>query len=182
MENLNKQKTVEREVKELIQKYNALYKNQLYEFFAKDGRERFVGKALKVLEKERDIFIHQEMKMVAVNEESFGAREFGTLQCVWVLLGIMDQKKVEEHFLASKEEYPVRIIFVGDGEIYDILYISESDINLVNNLFARKKIDGCGHIVVVEKPEDIPQIHIPDIVGFCTVKEGGEVEYYRKNE
>ena len=182
MENQNKQKKVEREVKELIQKYNALYKGQLYGFFAIDGREHFVGKALKALEKERNVFIHQEMKMVAANEESFGAREFGTLQCVWVLLGIMHQKKVEEHFLASKDEYPVRIIFVGDGEIYDILYVSEADISLVNNLFARKRIEGCGHIVVVEKPEDIPAIQIPDIVGFCTVKEGGEVEYYRKNE
>ncbi|MDY5027779.1 MAG: DUF5697 family protein, partial [Oliverpabstia sp.] len=68
------------------------------------------------------------------------------------------------------------------GEIYDILYVSEADISLVNNLFARKRIEGCGHIVVVEKPEDIPAIQIQDIVGFCTVKEGGEVEYYRKNE
>ena len=182
MEMPNKQKAVEREVKELIQRYNALYKSQLYEFFAKDGRERFVGKALKVLEKERNIYIHQELKIVAANEEAFAAREFGTLQCVWVLLGIMDQKKVEEHFLASKEEYPIRIIFVGDGEIYDVLYVPEADTGLVNNLFSRKRIEGCGHIVVVENPMQIPEIHIPDVVGFCTVKEGGEVEYYRKNE
>lgn len=182
MENQNKQKAVAREVKELIRKYNVLHKNQLYDFFAKDGREQFVGKALKVLEKERNIYIHQELKMVATNEAALEAREFGTLQCVWVLLGVMDQKKVEEHFLASKEEYPVRIIFVGDGEIYDILYISEAETSLVNHLFARKRIEGCGHIVVVENPEEIAEIQIPDVVGFCTVKEGGEIEYYQKNE
>lgn len=177
----NKQKAVEREVKELIQKYNALYKSQVYEFFAKDGREQFVGKALKALEKERDIYINQEMKLIAVNEESYGAREYGTLQSVWALLGIMDQKKVEEHFLASREEYPVRIVFVGDGEIYDILYVSEAEVCVTNNLFARKRIDGCGHIVVVENPENIPEIQIPDVVGFCTVEEDGKVEYYRKD-
>lgn len=178
----NKQKSVEREVKELIQKYNALYKEQIYEYFSKDSRTQFVGRALKVLEKERNIYINQECRLVAVNEESFEAREYGTLQCVWALLGIMDQKKVEEHFLASKEEYPVRIVFVGDGEIYDILYVSEAEITVVNNLFVRKRIDGCGHIVVVEKPEDIPKIQIPDVVGFCKVKEDGKVEYYRKEK
>ena len=178
----NKQKAVEREVKDLIQKYNALYKSQVYEFFAKDGREQFVGRALKALEKERDIYINQELKLIAVNEESYGAREYGTLQSVWALLGIMDQKKVEQHFLASREEYPVRSVFVGDGEIYDILYVSEAEVCVTNHLFARKRIDGCGHIVVVENPENIPEIQIPDVVGFCTVKEDGKVEYYRKDE
>lgn len=178
----NKQKTVEREVKELIQKYNALYKEQIYEYFAKDNREQFVGRALKVLEKERNIYIQQECKIVAVNEASYDARDYGTIQCIWALLGIMDQKKVEEHFLAAKEEYPVRIVLVGDGEIYDILYISEAEVSLVNNLFERKQIDGCGHIVVVENPEVIATIQIPDVVGFCMVKEDGEIEYYRKNE
>ncbi|MFR8172719.1 MAG: DUF5697 family protein [Marvinbryantia sp.] len=178
----NKQRAVEREVKELIQKYNVLYKSQVYEYFAKDGREQFVGRALKTLEKERDLYINQELKMVAIGEEAYGAREYGTLQSMWALLGIMDQKKVEQHFLASKEEYPVRIVFVGDGEIYDILYVSSADVNLTNNLFARKRIEGCGHIVVVETPEDIPEIRIPDVIGFCTVKEDGKVEYYRKDE
>ena len=178
----NKQKAVEREVKELIQRYNALYKSQSYEFFAKDGREQFVGKALKALEKGRDIYINQETRLIAVNEESYGARDYGTLQCVWALLGIMDQKKVEQHFLASREEYPVRIVFVGDGEIYDILYVSEADVGITNHLFRRKGIDGCGHIVVVEDPESIPDIQIPEAVGFCTVGEDGKVGYYRKDE
>lgn len=178
----NKQRAVEREVKELIQKYNTLYKSQLYAFFAKDGREQFVGRALKTLEKEREIYVNQERKLVAANETSYAAREYGTLQSVWALLGIMDQKKVEEHFLASREEYPVRIVFVGDGEIYDILYVSEAEVSVTNSLFARKRIDGCGHIVVVENPEDIPEIRIPDVVGFCTVKEDGEVGYYRRDE
>ena len=34
----NKQRAVERELRDLIQKYNVLYKSQIYEYFAKDGR------------------------------------------------------------------------------------------------------------------------------------------------
>ena len=72
-------------------------------------------------------------------------------------------------------------MFVGDGEIYDILYVPPEDIEVTNQLFARKNIDGCGHIVVVEETEEIPEIHIPDVVGYCTVKEEGQIEYYRKD-
>lgn len=106
--------------------------------------------------------------------------ERGISTCLWVLIDLMNQKKIEQHFLASKEEYPIRIIFVGDGEIYDILYIAPEDIELTNQLFVRKKIDGCGHVVVVEEPESIPKIRIPDVIGYCTVKGDGEVEYYQK--
>lgn len=181
MENQNKQRGVEQELRSLVQSYNVLDKSQIYAYFEKDGRDQFVGKALKALEKERSIYIFQETKQVAANEEAYKAWERGTSISVWVLLDLMDQKKIEQHFLASKEEYPIRIVFVGDGEIYDILYVAPEDIELTNQLFARKKIDGCGHVVVVEAPEDIPQIQIPDVIGYCTVKEEGQVEYYRKD-
>lgn len=184
MEIQNKQRDVEKEVKELVQKYNVLKKSQLYAYFEKDGREKFVGRALKTLEKEHNVCINQDTKEVAVNENGFSAWERGTMQAFWVLIDIMDQKKVEQHFLASKEEYPIRIIFVANAEIYDILYIAEDDIQLANNLFSRRKIEGCGHIIIVERPEYIPSILIPDTIGYCTVgkdKEDGQIEYYRKD-
>ena len=74
----NKQRAVERELRDLIQKYNVLYKSQIYEYFAKDGREQFVGRALKALEKEREICINQELKLAAISEEYYSVREYGT--------------------------------------------------------------------------------------------------------
>ena len=175
----NKQKPVERETRQLIQTYNVLLKSQIYAYFAKTPRDHFVGRAFKTLEKEKQIYIHQDLEMAAINEEAFKARNVGTLQAFWVLLDIMDQKEVDQHFLASKEEYPVRIVLCGEGEIYDILYVSENEVQVTNNLFTRKMTDDCGHIVIVEKPGYIHEIRIPDVLGFCTVKEGGEIEYYR---
>ena len=104
------------------------------------------------------------------------------MKAVWVLLDVRKKKQVEEHFPASKEEYPVRIVFYGEGEIFDILYISEAEVTVVNNLFSRKVIDSCGHIIVVENPDYISAIHIADVIGYCVVKEGGEVEYYRYSQ
>lgn len=112
----NKQKPVERETRQLIQTYNVLLKSQIYAYFAKTQRDHFVGRTFKTLEKEKQIYIHQDLEMAAINEEAFKARNVGTLQAFWVLLDIMDQKEVDQHFLASKEEYPVRIVLCGEGE------------------------------------------------------------------
>lgn len=179
MDNPNIQRQMEYEVLNLIKKYNVLYRRQLYAFFEPIGRDAYVGKALKALEKDRRIYVNPITKMVSANENSYAVKEDGTLQAIWVLVSLMRQKKIEEHFLASKDEYPVRVIFVGNAEIYDILYVPESDVGLVNNLFARKNAANCGHVVVVESPEYIASIDIPDVIGFCTVKEDGDVEYYR---
>ena len=168
-------------MKDLVQRYNVLDMSQVYAYFGKSGRDKFVGRALKKLEKEHSIYVCRETKQVASSEAAHAAWERGLSLSVWVLLSLMDQKKIEEHFAASREEYPVRIVFVGDGEIYDILYAASEDIELTNQLFARKNIDGCGHIVIVEEPEDIPKIQITDVIGYCTVKEEGQIEYYRKD-
>lgn len=181
MEYVTNQKQVERQILELVKTYNVLYKKQVYAFFAVDGKEKFVGKALHTLLKERLIYMNEVTKTVAQHEDAYQFRERGTLKAFWVLLSLMEQKKIERHFLAERQEYPVRIIFVGDAEIYDILYISEEEIQLVNQLFSRQKTDGCRHIIIIENQEEIPQIEIPNVVGFCTVQEEeGEVEYYRR--
>lgn len=62
---------------------------------------------------------------------------------------------------------------------FQLEYVSENEVQVTNNLFTRKMTDDCGHIVIVEKPGYIHEIRIPDVLGFCTVKEGGEIEYYR---
>ena len=178
----NKQRPVIAETRELVQKYHVLEKAQIYAYFALDGRDHFVGKAFKALEKERQIYVHPELDLVAASEETIADKDLGTMKAVWVLLDVRKKKQVEEHFPASKEEYPVRIVFYGEGEIFDILYISEAEVTVVNNLFSRKVIDSCGHIIVVENPDYISAIHIANVIGYCVVKEGGEVEYYRYSQ
>jgi hypothetical protein len=51
----NKQRPVIAETRELVQKYHVLEKAQIYAYFALDGRDHFVGKAFKALEKERQV-------------------------------------------------------------------------------------------------------------------------------
>ena len=120
----NKQKPVERETRQLIQTYNVLLKSQIYAYFAKTQRDHFVGRAFKTLEKEKQIYIHQDLEMAAINEEAFKARNVGTLQAFWVLLDIMDQKEVDQHFLNKDlfSDYMYHSVgIVRDFSLYHLL-------------------------------------------------------------
>ena len=56
---------------------------------------------------------------------------------------------------------------MGEGEIFDILYVAPEDIELTNQLFVRRKIDGCGYVVVVEEAESIPKIQVSDVIDIA---------------
>ncbi|MCD7884733.1 MAG: DUF5697 family protein [Lachnospiraceae bacterium] len=178
MENRNIQKETEADLQRLVRKYNVLSKRQLYAYFALDGREGRVGRALKALEREGMAYILEGM--VAANETSYKAWERGREQAFWVLLSLMGQMKVAEHFPVSAEEHPVRIVFTADGGLYDILYVPESDVTLTNRLYLGGKKEEGSHVIVVESAGYIRQIHVEDTIGYAKVKEGGEVEYYKK--
>lgn len=93
MEHVTNQKQVERQILELVKTYNVLYKRQIYAFFAVDGKEKFVGKALHTLLKEHLIYINEVTKTVSQHEDAYQLREKGTLKAFWVLLSLMEQKK-----------------------------------------------------------------------------------------
>ena len=94
LEYVTNQKQVERQILELVKTYNVLYKRQIYAFFAVDGKEKFVGKALHALLKERLIYMNEVTKTVSQHEDAYQLREKGTLKAFWVLLCLMEQKKI----------------------------------------------------------------------------------------
>ena len=88
----NKQRPVIAETRELVQKYHVLEKAQIYAYFALDGRIILLGKAFKALEKERQVFIHPELEVVAASEEAIAAKDLGTMKAVWVLVDVMKKE------------------------------------------------------------------------------------------
>ena len=62
---MNNQKRVEKEILELVKSYNVLHKKQIYDFFAVDGRDKFVGKAIRSLLKDRLIYMNDVTKTIS---------------------------------------------------------------------------------------------------------------------
>ena len=163
-----------------IRKYNVLYPEQLCRFFT--GEENAASKAVSRLLKNRQVYRNSYTGLLASNEFAYSLKDEGTIQCLWVLIDMLHKREVEGHYLAVKEDFPVRVIFFSSQEIYDIIYVGLGDLKIVNGLYAKSRRPGENHIVVLEDKALIGQIEIPGTIGYCVVKEGGEVEYYRKKK
>ena len=124
----NKQRPVIAETRELVQKYHVLEKAQIYAYFALDGRDHFVGKAFKALEKERQVFIHPELEVVAASEEAIAAKDLGTMKAVWVLVDVMKKNKWKNTFLLRRKS-----IRYGS-------YSTEREKSLIFCTFQRRKL------------------------------------------
>ena len=167
-------------VLDLIRKYNVMELGQVELFFP--GERTGVIRAMRRLEKNRQIFRNPYTGLVSSSGFAYSVKDEGTIRALWVLGDMVGKRKIEGHFLAQREDFPVRIVFFDSGEIYDILYVGIGDVKLVNGIYGKMRRPEGRHIVVIEDKELMGQIKIPDVVGFCLVRDSGEVEYYRKRE
>jgi len=168
---------MELSVLSVIKKYNVLTYNQVIGFFP--GEEKAAGRALAALKNKRRVFIDDFI--VALTGEGYSNYDTGTMSAIWVLLDFMKHRLVQDHFLAQKEEFPVRIVFISNSEMYDILYIGQEDIKIVNGIFSRRADSGCKHIVIVTEPDLLLDIELSEITLCCMVNGEGRVNYYEQN-
>ena len=167
-------------VRDLLCRYNVMSQVLVEAFFP--GEEKAVRRAVKSLEKSRQIYRNPYTGFLASNEFSYGLKDNGTMCCLWVLADVIKRKTVEAHFLAEHEDFPVRILFISSQELYDILYVGPEEVQLVNGLYAESRRPGENHLVVLEKEELIDKIRIPNVTGYCVVREGEAIAYYRRKQ
>lgn len=100
----------------------------------------------------------------------------GLVRAVWVLLDFIE--RVEYH---SASDFPVKLIFFADGELYEVVYAASGQEALVNHVLNGKAAENSGRrIVLVDTPEQIGLIHISGVSGYCTVNAAGKISYYKK--
>ena len=162
----------------MIRQYNVMYPEQAVAFFP--GKEKAAIKALKRLEKNRQIYKNPYTGLVSSSELAYSLKDDGTIKSLWVLLDMMKKRQIDGHYLVTKEDFPERILFHSGQEIYDILYVGFGDVKLVNGMFKKSRKAGENYIVATEDGKLISQIEVPGAIGYCVVKEGGVVEYYKK--
>ena len=95
-------------------------------------------------------------------------------RAAWVLLDFIGQ--VEYH---APGDFPVKLIFFANGELYEIVYAASGQEALINHAL-RDDRSGGRRIILVDNPEDIRRIDCPGISGFCTVDAAGQVHYFKK--
>lgn len=99
----------------------------------------------------------------------------GLLSAVWVLSDFIED--TEYH---SVGDYPAKIIFFAGGEVYEIVEAIRGKEVLLSRVLADNSSHASRYLVIVEDPEQISALDIPNVSGYCTVSGEGEVRYYRK--
>ena len=85
--------------------------------------------------------------------------------------------RVEYH---SVGDYPAKIIFFADGEVYEIVHAAQGKEVLLSHVLADTGEQPSRYLVLVDDPAQIAELMIPNVNGYCTVSPAGEVQYYQK--
>jgi hypothetical protein len=156
----------------VISMYPGLKGGQLCRFYPEKGGR--IPTVLSSLQKQGRICANAYGEYFP-GRECGGGTDGGLVRAVWVLLDFID--KVEFH---SAGEFPVKVIFFADGEMYEIVHAAKGQEALVTHVLDRGRgMDG-KRVVLVDEPQQVARLDVA-ASGFCTVDAGGRVQYYKRS-
>lgn len=159
-----------KEIVRVITLYKTLTSEQVYRLFP--GKESSIKNLLSVLIRQGRIFYNPTTGRLSANQECDSAPDMGMIAAFWILLDFID--KVEYH---TSSDFPVKISFFYDSEMYEIIHVPFGQEILIGHALLCK--DEARRIILVESPEQIENVQVPDVSGFCTVSLDGTICYYK---
>lgn len=155
--------------------YKMLTEEQAYRLYP--GKEAVIKILLSHLIRQGRVYRNADQKRVSVSAEYDGKPDNGLSAAVWVLIDFID--KAEQHYAGN---FPVKICFFAEGEVYEIIHIQYGQEALMNHALAETEDTEARRIVLVDLPSQIGVIDIPGAIGFCSVEEDGVVRYYQRSD
>lgn len=150
--------------------YPGLSEQQLLCFHP--GKEEIIKTLLSHLQKQGRIF---QTDTGGCFPTGWAAKaDSALIRAAWVLLDFIEQ--VEYH---APGDFPVKLVFFANGELYEIVYAAAGQEALINHALRENRSDG-RRIILVDEPTYICHIECPGISGFCTVDADGRVHYFKK--
>ena len=102
--------------------------------------------------------------------------DYEMIAALWVLADFID--KSDYH---SSTDFPVKLIFIAGGELYEVIYVASGNETLVEHALAQREQDAEKRIVIVDGTEQFSRLNIPDVTAYCTVDmDSGAVQYYKQ--
>ena len=155
-----------------ISMYRTLTEEQIARLYP--GKEPVIKNLLNHLKRQGRIYINPDEQRVSITADDDAKIDFGLLSAVWVLIDFID--KVEYHFAG---DFPVKISFFANMELYEIIYVPNEQEILINHAVSGDTKSEARRIIIIDAPEQIENIDIPNTSGFCTVTPDGVVCYYK---
>ena len=79
-------------------------------------------------------------------------------------------------------EFPVKLHFFSQDEVYEVIYVSLGQEVLINHVLASLPSKDANRLVILESEQQAAQITIDEITAFCLVTPEGTVNYYAKQK
>lgn len=151
--------------------YRVLTKEQIFRLYP-GNRDKIENLLLYLTKQGR---IYQIDGFYCASPDCVKELDHSLLAAIWVLADFIDQ--TEYH---TAGDYPAKIIFFANGEVYEIVHAIQGKEILLSNVLADTGEDPPKYLVIVDEPEQIGQLNIPNVGGYCTVSPEGDVQYYQK--
>lgn len=155
-----------------ITTYHYVRHDQLLRFFP--GKESKIENLLSFLTKQGRIFYEPDTELYHDGTEA--SLDYEMLAAVWVLTDFIE--RADYH---SSTDFPTKLVFIADGELYEVVYVAPGNETLIEHALAQQPNDAEKRIVIVENSEQIAQLTIPDVTAYCTVDMNtGAVQYFKQ--
>ena len=151
--------------------YQVLKKKQILAMYP--GKEKKVENLLSYLVKQGRIYRNGEYYLAQPDGDK--NIDHGLMAAVWVLIDFID--RVEYH---SSGDYPAKVIFFADGEIYEVIHVAVGKETLINHILSDPGEEPSKFLILVDKAEQIPELLTLNVAAYCTVSAEGAVQYYQK--
>ncbi len=154
-----------------ISMYQALRKEQLLRLYP--GKRGVIQNLLSYLLKQHRIIYEDGLYFPAPDRPD--NIDWGLINAVWVLVDFID--RVEYHVIG---EVPAKLTFIAEGTVYEVVYMEQGKETMLAHVMGQHSEEPPNYLVIVDSPEQIAQLNLPNTCGYCTVSPDGEVEYYQK--
>lgn len=99
----------------------------------------------------------------------------GMIKALWVMLDFC-----EESDYNSVANFPTKLRFSKDGDVYDVCVAEPGKENTINLFYGKFCNEPSKFIVVVEDKEQMMKLDFEGIIAYCIVNDDGRIIYYRK--
>lgn len=138
------------------------------------GKEDKIANLLSFFVKQGRMQLDKKLNMYHDGTEV--SPDYEMLAAIWVLTDFID--RADYH---SSTDFPTKLIFIADGELYEVIYVVPGNETLIEHALAQQSNDAEKRLVIVEGSEQIARLTIPDVTAYCTVDMStGSVQYYKQ--
>lgn len=155
-----------------ITTYHYIRHDQLLRFYP--GKEDKTENLLSFFVKQGRIFTDKNKALYHDGTEANA--DYEMLSALWVLADFIDRAQYH-----SSTDFPTKLIFLADGELYEVIYVAPGNEALIEHALAQQPNDAEKRIVIAENREQIAGLAIPDVTAYCTVDiDTGVVQYFKQ--